>query len=59
MIRNFTAAEWDALVEAAALLEAEWEDESEYPRGARKRATLDRALTKAHQLAPEPKAGAR
>lgn len=58
MIRNFTEAEWDALVSAITLQDVTWEQDgdetgvnsrSSYTR----RRALYRALNKARQLAPE------
>lgn len=60
-VANLTGAEWQALVEAALLQNTIWEqdgDEGEATPamammvGARKRASLQRAMRKAGQLAP-------
>lgn len=58
MIQNFTEAEWTALVQAVNLYEADLEQNPENyqytrPTGPQRRAALERAYTKARQLAPE------
>ncbi len=54
MIHNFTKAEWSVLVDAVTMLDTYLEQDA-YPeeRPTQKRQALNRALTKARQLAPE------
>lgn len=58
MVRNLTEAEWAALAGAADYY-SQVIEESQWPSWKAKQLTLDRALAKCRQLAPEPKVAER
>lgn len=58
MIRNLTAAEWDAVVAALALQDVVWDQDGDENgvdsvSSSHKRRALNRALGKIRQIAPE------